>query len=139
MDCIFCKIINKEIPNFTVFEDENVLAFLDIFPHAKGHTVVIPKKHFADSSEMNGEDWKKFCSGIKKARDRIAEVLSPDGFNVGWNESPEAGQVVPHLHVHIFPRYKGDGGGSVHSIIKNPGGLSPKELHKKFESHEKNI
>lgn len=133
MDCIFCKITNKEVPNFTVYEDELVLAFLDIFPHAKGHTVVIPKKHFSNPSEMSEEEWNKFCTGIRKAQKRVAEVLKPDGFNVGWNEKPEGGQVVPHLHAHIFPRYKGDGGGSMHSIIKNPGDISPKELYKQFE------
>lgn len=117
MDCIFCKIINKEVPNYTVYEDDFVLAFLDIFPHAKGHTVAIPKKHTETFLELTKVETQNFVSGIKKAMERVNEVLNPDGFNVGWNERLAGGQVVPHLHVHIFPRYDGDGGGSMHSIV----------------------
>jgi histidine triad (HIT) family protein len=59
---------------------------------------------------------------------RVQNVLHPDGFNVGWNHNSVAGQVVPHLHVHIFPRYQGDEGGSMHSIIKNPGTKTVEEV-----------
>ena len=133
MDCIFCKIINKEVPNFTVYEDDFVLAFLDIFPHAKGHTVVIPKKHFSDFLSLSAEEIKLLIVGVQNAMKKIQAVLNPEGFNVGWNEKPVAGQVVPHLHVHIFPRYAGDGGGSVHSIIKNPGDKTPQEVFELFK------
>ena len=133
MDCIFCKIINKQIPNHTVYEDDNVLAFLDIFPHAKGHTVVIPKMHRENFVALSKEEMSSLILGVRKAMDRIQTVLQPDGFNVGWNENLAGGQAVPHLHVHIFPRYEGDGGGSVHSIIKNPGDISVKDLADKFK------
>lgn len=132
MDCLFCKIINKEIPNFTVYEDEGVLAFLDIFPHALGHTVVIPKKHFDNPLEMNEEEFKNFSIGLKKTLEKVQEVLKPAGFNVGWNQNEAGGQVVPHLHAHILPRFDGDGGGSIHSIIKNPGDKSVKEVFALF-------
>ncbi|MFA6424454.1 MAG: HIT domain-containing protein [Candidatus Magasanikbacteria bacterium] len=132
MDCLFCKIINKEIPNFTIYEDENVLAFLDIFPHALGHTVVIPKKHFHNPLEMSEDEFKNFSVGIKKAQDKIEAVLKPAGYNVGWNQDEVGGQVVPHLHVHIFPRYEGDGGGNMHSIINNPGGQAVKDVFELF-------
>ena len=131
-DCIFCKILAKQVPNHTVYEDDFVLAFLDIFPHAKGHTVVIPKNHKNNFFEFNDEEAKALILGVKKTMERIDKVLQPEGFNVGWNEKPAGGQVVPHLHVHIFPRYTGDGGGSVHSIIKNPGDLSVEEIAKLF-------
>lgn len=121
MDCIFCKILNKEVPNYTVYEDDFVLAFLDIFPHAKGHTVVVTKKHVEKFVDLSEEEMKNLIFGVRKAMDKIQTVLKPDGFNVGWNERPAGGQVVPHLHVHIFPRYNGDGGGSMHSIIKAVG------------------
>ncbi len=132
MDCLFCKIINKEIPNFTVFEDEHILAFLDIFPHAFGHTVVIPKKHFDTPLDMNNYEFKNFSNGLKKTLDKIQEKLKPAGYNVGWNQGVAGGQVVPHLHVHIFPRYNDDGGGSMHSIIKNPGDKTVKEIFELF-------
>lgn len=132
-DCIFCKILNKQIPNYTVYEDDFVLAFLDIFPHAKGHTVVIPKKHFETFLELGETEAKDLIVGIKKVMERLDQVLQPDGFNVGWNEKPAGGQVVPHLHLHIFPRYKGDGGGSMHAIVKNSGDLKVEELAKLFK------
>ncbi|MFZ2189892.1 MAG: HIT family protein [Candidatus Magasanikiibacteriota bacterium] len=132
MDCLFCKIINKEIPNYTVYEDNDVLAFLDIFPHAKGHTVVIPKKHFSNLSEMSELDWQNMAVALKNAQAKLQSVLNPDGFNIGINDKPIAGQVVPHVHWHVFPRYEGDGGGSVHSIIKNDSGMTVEELAKLF-------
>lgn len=131
-DCIFCKIIKGEIPNYTVYEDDFVLAFLDIHPHAKGHTVVVPKEHKTHFADLSEEEAKKFIIGVKKAIERINSVLKPEGVNVGWNDGESAGQVIPHLHVHIFPRWKGDGGGSVHSIIKNQGDVEVEQAAKLF-------
>ncbi len=131
-DCIFCKIIKGEIPNHTVYEDERALAFLDIYPHAKGHTVVIPKKHVETYFDLDDEQVKNFSLGVRNTMKKVQEVLQSDGFNVGWNQNEVAGQVVPHLHMHIIPRYKGDGGGSIHSIIKNPGDLSVEDVFKLF-------
>jgi histidine triad (HIT) family protein len=132
MDCVFCKIIAKQIPNFTVYEDDNVLAFLDIFPHAKGHTVVVPKKHYENLVEMPIVEWQNIAVGLKKVSDKIQTALKPSGINIGINDRSPAGQVVPHVHWHIFPRYDGDGGGSVHSIIKNPGEIKVEEIAKMF-------
>jgi histidine triad (HIT) family protein len=133
MDCIFCKIINKEIPNYTVYEDENVLAFLDIFPCAKGHTVVVPKKHFENVWSMNIETFQTLSAGLRAAAGRIQAKLNPDGMNIGMNNEKMAGQAVPHVHWHIMPRYNGDGGGSMHSIIKNSGDKTPAELAELFK------
>ncbi len=133
-DCIFCKIAAGQIPNHTVYEDDFVLAFLDIFPHAKGHTVIIPKKHFDTLADMPEEDYQKIQKGIFKAAARVQEVLKPEGMNIGFNDRPAAGQVVPHMHWHIFPRWAGDGGGSVHSIIKKPAeAIDVAELAKLFK------
>ncbi len=131
-DCIFCKIVAKQIPNYTVYEDDDVLAFLDIFPHAKGHTVVIPKQHYVYYNELPAETVSKLAVSVQKTMTRIKEVLSPDAFNVGWNDGKVAGQVVPHLHIHIFPRWEGDGGTSVHAIIKNSGNKSVEDLAELF-------
>ncbi len=116
MDCIFCKIIAGEIPCHKVYEDENVLAFLDIFPHAKGHTVVVPKKHIGSIFDFLPEERINFSAGLSAAAKRVDDVIQPEGMNIGINDRPAAGQVVPHVHWHIFPRWNGDGGGSVHSI-----------------------
>lgn len=131
-DCIFCKISAGEIPCHKVYEDENVLAFLDIHPHAKGHTVVIPKKHVANIFEFSDGDRAVFSAGLSASARRVNEILKPDGMNIGINDRPAAGQVVPHVHWHIFPRYDGDGGGSVHSIIKNAEEGDVEEIAKLF-------
>lgn len=119
-NCIFCKIGKKEIPAHKVYESDYILGFLDVKPHAKGHTVVIPKKHGVTVFDFTEEDLKGLMVDVKKTMERLQEVLNPDGFNVGWNHNSAGGQVVPHLHVHIMPRYNSDGGGSMHSIISNP-------------------
>ncbi len=114
-DCIFCKIIKGDISSDKVYEDEKVLAFLDINPHAKGHTVVIPKEHAA--TVFSVDDLGPLMNAVKKVMLVLQDKLHPDGFNVGWNHGKAGGQVVSHLHIHVFPRYQGDGGGSMHSIV----------------------
>lgn len=132
MNCIFCKIIAKEIPNHTVYEDDFVLAFLDIFPCAKGHTVVIPKKHVGSLTDLTAEESRLVYSGLDSAFRKVMSVLKPDGANIGINNGAAAGQAVPHVHWHIIPRYEGDGGGSMHSIVKNPGDTPVVEIAKLF-------
>ena len=127
-DCLFCKIVNKEIPNYTVYEDAHNLAFLDIQPHAKGHTVVIPKQHGEFIFDFSDQVFGQLGIAMKKAMEKIDAVLKPDGYSVGWNHGEAGGQVVPHLHVHIMPRWKGDGGGNMHSIINDPGDAAVGDL-----------
>ena len=116
-----------------ITEDQNHLAFLDIKPHALGHTVVIPKKHAETVFELSDLELQKLILAVKKNMQRIQKVLNPDGFNVGWNHNSAGGQVIPHLHIHIFPRFNGDEGGSMHSIIKNPGNKSVEEVAALFK------
>ncbi|MEK6809435.1 MAG: HIT domain-containing protein [Nanoarchaeota archaeon] len=132
-NCVFCKIGKGEIPAQKVYEDKNVLAFLDLKPHAKGHTVVILKEHGMTVFDYDDKKLQELMVAARNAMKRIQEVLQPDGFNVGWNHHSAAGQVVPHLHLHIIPRYIGDNGGSIHSIIKNPGSSSVQEIGRLFE------
>ncbi|HIH12194.1 TPA: HIT family protein [Candidatus Woesearchaeota archaeon] len=135
-DCLFCTIIAGKIPSYKVYEDEDTLAFLDIKPHAKGHTVVIPKVHAETTFDLTDTQLQELMVDVQNTLARINDVLHPDGFNVGWNHNTAGGQVVPHLHIHIFPRYKNDGGGSMHSIIKNPGNTPVSELAKLFQEQE---
>jgi len=132
-DCLFCKIINKEIPAHIIYEDKDSVAFLDIKPHSKGHTVVIPKKHAVTPFDLDEKSFKELLLDVKKVMEKIRDVLYPDGFNVGWNQNTAAGQIVAHLHIHIFPRYNGDGGGSMHSIINNSGRMSVDDVAKLFK------
>lgn len=131
--CIFCKIINKEIPAHIVYEDNDTLAFLDVKPHVKGHTIVIPKKHGETVFDIDDNNFQELLLDVKKVMKLLQDKLHPDGFNVGWNHNSAGGQVVPHLHIHVMPRYNGDGGGSMHSIIKNPGDLSVEKVAKLFK------
>ena len=102
-NCIFCKIIKGEIPAYKVYEDDFVLAFLDIYPISKGHTLVIPKKHVNRLTELDEEELKKFWSGVKRVIKKIEKLASD--YNIVINQGTLAGQEVPHLHVHIIPRY----------------------------------
>ncbi len=135
MQCIFCDIVAKNIPNYTVYEDHNALAFLDITPHAKGHTLVVPKVHAETIFELNEELTKHLFAGVKRTVERVSQVLSPDGFNIGWNHGTAGGQAVVHLHVHVIPRWNGDGGSNIHGIINNPGDTSVEELAALFKTH----
>ncbi len=131
-DCIFCKVVGGELPAYKIYENEHVIAFLDIYPHAKGHTLVIPKKHGMMMFDFTSEELSQLMTGVEIATKRIQDVLKPDGFNIGWNHGEKAGQVVPHLHVHIMPRWEGDGGGSMHDIISNPGEMEVKDVFELF-------
>ncbi len=94
--CIFCKIATQEIPAHKVYEDSTVFAFLDIKPHAKGHTVVIPKKHGVRIFDFEDKLIEELFVSVKKVMEKLDGKLNPDGFNVGWNHNTAAGQVVPH-------------------------------------------
>lgn len=108
-DCIFCKIIAREIAAEVVYEDEKTFAFLDIRPLHLGHTLVLPKKHFINIYEME----EKYVEDVAKTSQKIAralkEKLKVDGVNVIMNNDTAAGQVVFHAHVHILPRFTDDG------------------------------
>ena len=106
-DCIFCKIIDRKIPAEIVYEDETSLAFLDINPINKGHTLVIPKQHFETLNELPQPILDKTMVLVKK----IVKALSKyaDGVNLGLNNGRAAGQVVFHVHFHLMPRFEGDG------------------------------
>jgi len=113
-DCIFCKIINGEIPSAKVYEDENVLAFLDISQVTKGHTLVIPKVHKDNVFDLTDEIAANVFSAVPKVANAIKAAYDPIGLNVLQNNGEAAGQSVFHFHMHLIPRYgKGDGFGAV--------------------------
>lgn len=106
--CIFCKIINKEIPCYKVYEDDLFLAFLDISPAAVGHTLVIPKKHVKDIFELDDEIKTNLLSVCQKVAIAVKKATNCEGINILNNNGLEAGQTVFHYHVHIIPRYSND-------------------------------
>ncbi len=106
--CIFCKIINGEIPSKKIYEDEDVVAILDISQATKGHTLVLPKKHFDNILAIDEEYYTKVMNTARKLAKVITKAFNADGCNVLNNCGEAAGQSVMHFHVHVIPRYKGD-------------------------------
>lgn len=117
MECLFCKIIEGLVPSYKIYEDENVYAFLDIYPVSNGHTVVLPKKHYEKFTDMNNEDAALLFSSVHKISKAVEQAFNLEGMNVGMNIGEIGGQSIPHIHVHIIPRKKGDNGGSMHTIV----------------------
>lgn len=107
-ECIFCKIAAGDIPSYTLYEDDTIKAFLDVFPVTKGHTVVIPKKHIADFGVLESDD-ADFLKLLPQLINGVKRMTGADGVNVWQNNGKAAGQEIPHLHFHIVPRFEGDG------------------------------
>lgn len=128
-DCIFCKIINGEIPAAKVYENDKVLAFLDISQVTKGHTLVIPKVHKENIYELTPEIAKDVFEVVPKIANAIKSQYNPVGLNLLNNNGEKAGQSVFHYHMHLLPRYgEGDGFGAVWK--SNQSQYSGEELQK---------
>ena len=108
-NCIFCKIANGEIPSSTVYEDEDFRVILDLGPASKGHSLILPKKHAANIYELPDETAGKAMILAKKMAGKLTDALNCDGFNIVQNNGEIAGQTVNHFHLHLIPRYEGDG------------------------------
>ncbi|MFH0978834.1 MAG: HIT family protein [Candidatus Woesearchaeota archaeon] len=108
-DCIFCKIAKGEAPSSRVFENEHVVAFLDLFPVNKGHTLIIPKQHFETILDIPEPLLKELASVLKKISIAVKKSTQADGISVSQSNFRAAGQVVPHFHFHVIPRFSTDG------------------------------
>ena len=126
MDCIFCKIASKEIPAKILVETDSCLGFLDAFPLAKGHALVIPKNHYEKIQNMPKELNIELFTMVHEL---ISKIDSLTGSTlVAIHNGKESGQEIPHVHVHIIPRSKTDSAGAVHSMFKNDIKLTDVEL-----------
>ena len=108
-DCIFCKIANGEIPAATLYEDDDFRVILDLGPASKGHALILPKAHAANIYELPDETAGKAMILAKKMAGKLTDALNCDGFNIVQNNGEIAGQTVNHFHLHLIPRYEGDG------------------------------
>ena len=108
MNCIFCKILNGEIPSNKVFENDNFIAILDAFPANEGHTLVIPKKHYENIFEIDENTLKEGYAIAKKIANSIKKALNVEDINILQNNGALAGQTVNHFHIHIIPRKEND-------------------------------
>lgn len=123
MDCLFCKIVNKELPAYIIDEDESAVAVLDVNPRAPGHSMVLTRRHAENILDLPDGEFAEVFKFVKKTTGLIQEALKPDGFTIGINHGRVSGQTIDHLHIHILPRWHTDAGGSMHSVVHNP----PKE------------
>ena len=126
MDCIFCKIISKEVPAKILYEDEYSISFLDAFPVAKGHTLVIPKKHFAQIQDMSSDMNQKLFDTVHKMITKIDSVRGSTLVLI--HNGKDSGQEIMHVHVHLIPRGIDDSGDNLDSMFKNKIKLTDDEI-----------
>ena len=126
MDCIFCKIISKEVPAKILYEDEYSISFLDAFPVAKGHTLVIPKKHFAQIQDMSSDMNQKLFDTVHKMITKIDSVMGSTLVLI--HNGKDSGQKIMHVHVHLIPRGIDDSGDNLDSMFKNKIKLTDDEI-----------
>jgi len=117
-DCIFCKIIAGQIPAKKLYEDEHAVALLDAFPLVEGHTLVIPKVHYVLLQDMPQAHMQAWFSAVQVVCGKLQTAMKADALTIGLNNGKAAGQAVPHVHMHLLPRYANDGGGTLHSIVR---------------------
>jgi histidine triad (HIT) family protein len=120
MTCIFCAIVEGKLPSYKVYENHKVLAFLDLNPSAKGHTLIIPKAHEARIENLTQKDAEALFITIYKLISPIQRAMGAPACTIGVNNGKEAGQEIPHIHVHIIPRKLGDRGSIIQALAKTP-------------------
>lgn len=119
-DCIFCKIIKGDVPARVIKQNDRALAFLDAFPLAAGHALVVPKTHYAKVQDMTGEDSSAVFALAHEIVGKVESAAGTSASLLAVHNGKDAGQEVPHVHVHVIPRRPGDGAGPVHSMFRKP-------------------
>jgi histidine triad (HIT) family protein len=127
-DCIFCRIVAGDIPSRIVYEDDDVLAFLDANPLAPGHTLVIPKAHHESLKDLPQELGSEVMSALPRLTPAVEDAVDAPASTVAFNNGEAAGQEVPHVHGHIVPRFADDGGRPIHALVSDRPDLSDDEL-----------
>ena len=135
MDCIFCKIIAGEIPAIKVLDEDLVLAFMDINPSSRGHLLVVPKQHAENIFEISEGDLAAVTSAVRRCAKAAKEALKAEGVTILQLNGRASDQIVPHLHVHIMPRWENDGL-SVSQWEMKPGNMEEiKDIARKVQEH----
>ena len=132
MDCIFCKIVKREIPAKIIAETGKSLAFIDAFPLTKGHSLIIPKNHYAKVQDIATDDYADLFETVRKVISKVDKISNATLLAV--HNGKESGQEIPHVHVHLIPRSAEDSAGPVHSMFKDRPKLSESEIN---QIHEK--
>ncbi len=131
MNCIFCQISSGEIPTKIISKSKSSMAFLDAFPLAKGHTLVIPKNHHEKLQDMSIEENSDLFSLVHQIIPKMDKLSG--GTLVAIHNGREAGQEIPHVHVHLVPRSSNDSGGPIHCLFDSTVNVSESETNKIYE------
>ena len=136
MDCIFCKIVSGTISAKKLYETSHSLAFLDAFPLTRGHTLVIPKNHYAKVQDMSESDSKDLFETVKILAAKLESISSSS--LIAIHNGKESGQEIPHVHVHVVPRNSSDGAGPIHSMFVKKPSLDEDEFEKIMKTIQNN-
>ncbi len=131
-DCIFCKLINRETPANIVYEDDEKMAFLELNQSAPGHVMVILKRHGKTMWDYDEKEISSLMVGVQKVAKKVKNGMKADWLTIGINHEEKRG--VPHLHVHIVPRWNDDGGGIIQTIVQNPVAEDRKKIAEKISN-----
>ena len=131
MNCIFCKIVKKEIPAKIIFETEKSLAFMDAFPLTKGHSLVVTKTHYEKVQDISKEDNADLFETVRRTISKVDKIT--DSTLLAIHNGKQSGQEIPHVHVHLIPRSSEDSAGPVHSMFSKLPKLSDKETQTIYE------
>lgn len=127
-NCTFCKIVERHISARIISQNDNAIAFLDAFPLSLGHTLIIPKRHYSKVQDMNSEYSSAMFDLLKVVTEAIEKVTRAKASTIAIHNGVEAGQLILHVHIHIIPRFSGDGAGPVHSMFKNRPNINSEEM-----------
>lgn len=129
-ECIFCKILDGDIPARTVYEDDQTFAFLDANPLTPGHTLVVPKEHIERLGDMPPTTAGRYFEPVPRILEAVRTATNADGATLAWNDGEAAGQEVPHTHLHIVPRHDDDAHGPIHALFSGTASLADDEEEK---------
>ena len=138
-NCIFCKIIVGKIPSRVIMQNENAMALLDAFPLSVGHSLVVPKSHYAKVQQMGKQDAMAVFEIVWKLVGAVETGSEVNASTIAIHNGSEAGQEVPHVHVHIVPRKRGDGAGAIHSMFRVKPKISSQEMDSLCERIASNL
>ena len=138
-ECIFCKIALKKIKTNIIIENDKAMAFLDAFPLSKGHTLVIPKAHYSKIQELDENSSQSVFNLVWKISNPIEKATGVNSTTIAIHNGKEAGQEIPHVHIHVIPRKRGDGAGPVHSMFRNKPDVNSFDVSSLVEDIKRNL
>lgn len=130
-DCIFCKVVENKVPSLKVYEDKDSISFMELNPSAPGHVMVILKKHGKSIMDYSQEELGKIMKTVSIVAEKLQKSLNPNSITIGINHLEKRG--VPHLHIHLIPRWENDKGGIIQSIVTNIPNESREEIAERIK------